>query len=182
MENYIDLKLDFKPFHEKFKVPVPQTNDIHISVFYDMGIFSNECRQWLKEVGLTPIYAGIFQKPPLHRTMLPHIDGIGDGLAARTFGVNWNFDGDGALMSWYKTSAPGVERDGPGYPPHLEFSPDEVEEIESSRSVGPLLFKTTVPHSVINTSDTNWARSVTIGFSEKPKWEVLPTMFAKWLR
>lgn len=165
MKNHYRLLLPFNPTISKFKLPLVAIKSPLIHHF-NHSILSDECLDWIKEINLTFKKALIFEGPPGTNNHSIHIDGY--GKSARKFGVNWNFNTVDFEMCWYRPLTDGIIRRYQGTN-SITFRDEDVELIETSRISDPLLFRTDIPHCVVNYSNET-RHSLSLVFEEPLSW------------
>jgi hypothetical protein len=159
MDNFYDLDIKCQPLREDFILP--EFSYKRKVIQYSPKILSIKFNDWCNSVGLFPEKVLIFIDPGDNNKRRIHIDGLGN--TAKLFSINWNLGCDDVIMEWFKVCGSPKIAFSPY--PYMLYSEDDCELVESSRSLGPVLFNTSVPHSVMNVTGSRYG--LTVRFSNK---------------
>lgn len=187
MKNCYDLNLNFLPINMSFVEGLTPEKVLRIG----SPDITPECHQWIEKTGLTLSHALIFVRGPYTGNNSIHIDGL-PGIS-RSLGINWYFGSKDIEMRWYKLinnviSKPsrkdfeqaGKEVNNRKNLFYTSYDPEEVELIETSRSSGPVLFNTTVPHTIVNLSDKTRG-SISLAFKDNIPWQGVVKKLEPWI-
>jgi len=178
MKNCYNLSLDFMPLREDFTFPVSNLGKRVLHV-YDKTVLSAPCKAWIRESGLKFQKLFIFEDPGIGNIRIVHIDGVEN--RSKKFAINWNIGNGKFIMEWFDVNpASTVITLDPDKHPYDVFNESDTILIESSASVGPVLFNTSSPHSVMNL-DNNIRYGVTLRFFNELSWEESVIFLSKYI-
>lgn len=179
MKNCYDLNLNFSPFKKEFVLPEPTDTKSYYA--YGPETLSDELKSWAKENRITPELALIFVHPPYpnsYKTV--HLDSkIGDRFV-REYSINWNYGSDNILMEWWTCDSPGIQ-EGKESHPYIAYNEKDCVKIEESTSTGPVLFRNSRPHSIINLG-TIPRYGISVRFKNNYPWKYITEHLKKYIK
>lgn len=181
MKNCHELSLDFFPLKDDFVYPVPE--GLTPKYFaYGAEHLSEEFKEWVKEAKLTFENLLVFVHPVLEEPKkYIHIDATVGEDFVRQYSINWNIEPCEILMEWWESKIPGQHHQGQAKHPYTFYPIEECVKIEESRCTGPVLFRNSVPHSVINTG-TAPRFGISARFKEYLDWPTITKHLERYIK